>query len=565
MTKGLQISDALSLPIDVVTQKLAFLGRTGSGKTYAATKLAELMLEAGAQIVALDPVGKWHGLRLKGTGSGFEIPVFGGLQGDVPLESTAGGIVADLIVDRGISAVLDVSQMLSSEQMRFATDFAKQFFQRKKTHSSAVHLFLEECQEFVPQNTQGGEAHMLHAYERLLKLGRNFGIGASLLSQRPQEVNKKALNQTECLFAFQMTGPQERKAMVSWMSDKGMDTRISDALPGLAEGTCLLWSPSWLRVNTRIRVSKKRTSDVSSTPKVGAKAHHAEPLTPIDIEALRASMAATIERAKADDPRELRKTIADLKKQIAAKPAPAAPVAKTERVEVAVVRPADVKRLEAAAAAVEKACAKASAEAAAVLKALGRVAGAAPVAAPRPAVVRAPVAVTKPRTVAPRAAASGDAPVLGKCERAILSVLATHGTRNKFQLAIQAGYSSSSGGYRNSLGALRSAGLIEGGGEAISITDAGTDAAGDVEPLPQGRALIEYWLAAAGGKCERQVLAAVVDAHPRALTKEQVAEAAGYESTSGGFRNALGRLRSLQLIAARGDVALTETLGEAAS
>lgn len=41
----LAIARDLALPLDAVTQKLAFLGRTGSGKTYAATKLAELMLE----------------------------------------------------------------------------------------------------------------------------------------------------------------------------------------------------------------------------------------------------------------------------------------------------------------------------------------------------------------------------------------------------------------------------------------------------------------------------------------------------------------------------------------
>ena len=55
----LRMSGELSLPLDVVTQKLAFIGRTGSGKTYAATKLAELLGEAGAQFIALDPVGKW--------------------------------------------------------------------------------------------------------------------------------------------------------------------------------------------------------------------------------------------------------------------------------------------------------------------------------------------------------------------------------------------------------------------------------------------------------------------------------------------------------------------------
>ena len=55
----LHISDSLSLPLDAVTQKFGILGRTGSGKSYFATKLCEEMLDAKAQIVALDPVGVW--------------------------------------------------------------------------------------------------------------------------------------------------------------------------------------------------------------------------------------------------------------------------------------------------------------------------------------------------------------------------------------------------------------------------------------------------------------------------------------------------------------------------
>src|SRR5689334_14078116 len=110
MPKTLRISDTLTLPLEAVTEKLAFLGRTGTGKTYAAMKLAELMLEAGAQVVALDFVGKWYGLRVAGAGEPFAIPVFGGLQGDYPLESTGGKLMADLLVDRNISAVVDVSQ-----------------------------------------------------------------------------------------------------------------------------------------------------------------------------------------------------------------------------------------------------------------------------------------------------------------------------------------------------------------------------------------------------------------------------------------------------------------------
>ena len=54
----LKIADDLSLPADeAVTQKYGFIGRSGSGKSYAAMKLAELFLGQGAQIIALDWVG----------------------------------------------------------------------------------------------------------------------------------------------------------------------------------------------------------------------------------------------------------------------------------------------------------------------------------------------------------------------------------------------------------------------------------------------------------------------------------------------------------------------------
>ena len=61
--KTLMLADELALPLSAVTEKPAWLGRTGSGKTYAAMKLAELMLGAGAQVGAIDPVGVWRALR----------------------------------------------------------------------------------------------------------------------------------------------------------------------------------------------------------------------------------------------------------------------------------------------------------------------------------------------------------------------------------------------------------------------------------------------------------------------------------------------------------------------
>jgi hypothetical protein len=346
MTGTLKISDTLALPSDVVTQKLAFLGRTGSGKSYGATKLCELMLDAGAQVIALDPVGVWYGLRLSADGSrGFAVPVFGGEHGDVPLEPKSGALIADIIVDRQISAVLDLSHFILAEQRRFSADFARQLFQRKKTSRSAIHIFLEEAQEFVPQQARGEIAMMLGMFERLIKLGRNYGIGASLISQRPQAVNKDVLNQTECLFAFQMTAPHERKAIEAWVTDKGLEGDIKAILPKLRVGEAHVWSPQWLQISETIRILPKKTLDASSTPKMGAKPIKTKELSPVDVDEIRTAMREIVQRAEENDPKALRKQIAELQREVT-RLKQAKPDTTTEIVEVPVFGPQALAQLE---------------------------------------------------------------------------------------------------------------------------------------------------------------------------------------------------------------------------
>jgi DNA helicase HerA-like ATPase len=101
MTK-LRISRDLALPIEAVTDTFAFLAKRGAGKTYSASVLAEEMLKAKEQIVVLDPTGAWWGLRSSadGKGEGFPVTILGGEKGDVPLEETAGRLIADLAVDQ---------------------------------------------------------------------------------------------------------------------------------------------------------------------------------------------------------------------------------------------------------------------------------------------------------------------------------------------------------------------------------------------------------------------------------------------------------------------------------
>src|SRR5579863_6811688 len=111
MKPSLAISESLSIPLDAVTHKFAILGTSGSGKSYTAMKLAELMLDYGAQVIAVDPVGIWWSLRLAADGKseGYkQVVVFGGEHGDLPLTPESGSLVARMLAERAIPAVLDV-------------------------------------------------------------------------------------------------------------------------------------------------------------------------------------------------------------------------------------------------------------------------------------------------------------------------------------------------------------------------------------------------------------------------------------------------------------------------
>lgn len=553
MVQQLRISDALTLPLNAVTEKLAFLGRTGGGKTYAAMKLAEEMLEAEAHIVALDPVGKWHGLRLlkDGMRKGYPIPVFGGLYGDVPLEPTAGSLIADLIVDKKINAVIDVSQFILSEQTRFAFDFATRLFQRQKAAPSALHLFIEECQEFIPQNLSGTakefEGRMLHAYERLWKLGRNAGIGGSLISQRPQEVNKKVLNMTECMFVFQMTGPQEKKTVKEWIGEKGLDQSLVDTLPYLKQGDCHIWSPVWLQKSEVIHIAEKRTFDASATPEVGARIVTPKELSPIDVELIREAMAATIEKAKAEDPKELRKQVAELKKQLAAKAsAPAKPIETIKTVEKPILQDAQIKRLESFGERLSLVGTQLIEAAREITASLSKLSTnghkpMAPTRAPIPNATR----VTRQSPIVTREPIRIDSAgvVLPIGEQKILSALIQFPNGlERNQLTVLTGYKRSTrDAYIQRLGEK---GFVNVAGKVFA-SDQGRAALPECEALPTGEALQEYWK----GKLpegEWSILNHLLQAWPEALDRKSLTEVTGYKRST---RDAyIQRLASKELV-----------------
>lgn len=573
----LRVSDQLCLPPDAVTRRMAILAMSGAGKSNAAVVVAEQMHDTGMQWVAIDPKGDWWGVRADGSGDGpgIAVPVLGGLHGDIPLEAHSGKLVADLVVDERLSCVLDVSEFDTQQQMwGFLADFGAQLYRRKADARSPMHLFLDEADQYVPQSTREGGMlpRCLGVWLRVATKGRQRGIGTTLISQRSATVHKDALYMAEALFAMRTVGPKnrgDRPVIAGWFDEHALDgMSIVDLLPTLADGEAIVSSPVWLGIGQqRIKFARRRTYDSGSTPTV-EDASPVAALAAIDIDTLRSRLAETIERSKADDPAALRSEIARLQRELANNAAGDAAAGLSQRLLDEVREDRDLLRrivdgyarihgnliemLEDAATGLSGTAADVRT---AIAEANQRATGATILNFPERASVVEQADTSVPKTDAARRAGSTPAggtssdASLAKAQRAVLTVLAQypHG-RSMGQIALLAGYRQS-GGFRNTLSALRTAGYIEGSnGEVMRITASGRDILGSFEEMPSGRALLDMWLADPRlGKGHRAVLAYAADRYPDEVTGEQAARETGYEY-SGGFRNILSWLRTAELI-----------------
>lgn len=275
----------------------------------------------------------WWGLlsAANGNASGFPVHVFGGEHAHVPIVPEAGALVAGVIVERGISAVVDLAHFTRSDQVMFSSAFAERFYDLQVKVKRPVHMFFEEAHQFLPQNLpaegRGGDprrnpAVMLNRMERIVRMGRSQGIGCSMITQQPQAVNKAALNQAGTLLAMRTMGKHERKAIGDWMADKATDDsqlKLDQLLPKLGTGEAWVASPHFLGLFKHTRVSKKTTFDSSATPKFGVKLEAPKVLADVDVEALRESMKTVVEQVEKEDPAVLRRRIADLERQVSLK------------------------------------------------------------------------------------------------------------------------------------------------------------------------------------------------------------------------------------------------------
>jgi len=603
----LRISASLALPLDFATKTAAILAQRRKGKTYAASVIAEELVAAKQPFVALDPTGAWWGLRASADGqaAGLPVVILGGQHADLPLERTGGKLVAELVVEEPGYYVIDFSLFESGEAERqFAVDFGERLYRAKGQpgRDFPLHLFVDEADRFIPQQIRSGNKEtsprLLGAFEAIVRRGGLRGLGTTLISQRAAVVNKNVLEMLDVLIVLRTVGPNDREAIDSYVKAHGTGEERSALLRSLASlaiGEAWVWEPgAEPPLFQKVQIRERRTFNSSATPKPGERRVEPRRLAAVDLDKYRTRMAATIERAKADDPKALRARIAELERDMravatrgmVADPEDLERARREGRAEVAAGVAREAQQLVAGVVAQAEAGRRRAA--AAIDQALGQLKAAAdalrePIDVPEVAASAAETAAYKiggrartsafapsneaakidmRRVAAPaatRSAAPGRQPSApaagldGPMQRVLdalawLEAAGVSAPYSRPQVAFLARYAPGTGAFGNALGRCSSAGLVSYPSPGfVVLTDDGRaaaqhpDAPGSAEDL-QARVLERI-----DGPM-RRCLEPLLAVYPHSMSRERLAAEAGYQPGTGAFQNALGRLRTVGAI-----------------
>lgn len=533
--------------------RLLVTANSGGGKSWLLRRIAE-QLFGKIQVLIIDPEGEFASLREK---YGY---VLVGQGGETPADVRSAPLVARKLLELKASAVCDLFEMKARDRHTWVRLFLDSLIDAPKTLWHPLVVIVDEAQMFAPEKGQG-ESEASEAMKSLASRGRKRGFGPILATQRLSRLDKNV----SALMLNRLIGQHFEDVDVDraldLLSIAGKTARLEAAqeMRLFEPGTFYAFGRALCLERTLFRVGPIETTH----PDVGAEVQApAPPPAPEKVRKLLPALADLPKQAEdqAKDMTTARRRIAELEGQLRARPVQIEPKVErvVERVEIPILKAGDVERLEKAVVTMAQAGAQIQASGVEISGAL-RSARQRPAPMPVRAVARPP-APTPMRRDPPAALNNGS---LARAERRILTVLAQYPSgRTKTQVAVLAGYAVNGGGFNNSIGALRSRGHLVGDKQQLQITDAGMATLGQWDPLPTGRDLIDYWLRELA-KAERSALAVLVDVWPEALTKEDLAARAGYEPSGGGFNNALGKLRTLELIQGKGELKASDDLMEA--
>jgi hypothetical protein len=585
MRNKINIASNFSMPaIDYAAQGNSIIGIRNSGKTYSATKVAEELMKAGIPIIAFDPTGVWQNLRNGIDGNkGFPVVVAGGMHADLPLSEQNATKIVEAALKEGISLVIDLKGTATSTKNKWIHIVSEcvEFLMGHNDQYGLRHVFIEEAAEFVPQAPSPGGKVVYSRIESLARMGRNFGLGYTLINQRAEEIAKAVFEISEMVLVHRQAGKNSLNSIKRWLEIRNDDqeTEIIKSLPKLGNGEC--WAINEVE-SLKIQVLPKETfhpdpkkgkTSLPQNTKVADRSIFIQRLNTqlgdievelktvtelqavnkkLKIELTKKSVSTASDVVQSDAYEKLTLENSSLRKEL---------IHQQARVKNLVDY---IKKYQALLKGIQTKIEKETpllvidANETSPAALLAQMPENVPVISmdserwPRVSIEELDVPTFQSDNLpkGKMAFAPKTAGKLGKCSHAIALFLATYPDRfwSKTQIGIATDYSPTSSGFQNSLSELNTKGIIVRENSMIRLNpDINiVEWIGWIEKKKYDIQTFKNKL----GKCEAEIYQVLLDRPQASLTKEGLASLtpSKYSPTSSGYQNALSKLNTLELI-----------------
>lgn len=133
----------LPIPARALQNNGLILGKPGAGKSALARALFETEIDVGHRAIFTDPMGDAAGIRLTPDGkpSRFsKVVIIGGPHGDLPITPEDGAKTGKFVARSRESFLIDLSNMIQSEQLRFMGGFADQLYEHMSHPAAPIAM-----------------------------------------------------------------------------------------------------------------------------------------------------------------------------------------------------------------------------------------------------------------------------------------------------------------------------------------------------------------------------------------------------------------------------------------
>jgi hypothetical protein len=563
-----ELGPGMKCDLDMLIERRMFIqASSGGGKSRTLRRICEQTHGKIPQII-IDPEGELVTLREK-----FDYVLAAGAGGDTQAHPRTAGLLAEKLLELGVSAIIDLYELKRQQQQDFIKAFFTALMEIPKRLWTPRLIIVDEAQLFAPEGVKcDTTAEVIDVATRGRKRGHVLIAATQRIGMFDKNVAAVLHNK---LIGFTSLDTDLKRAAFELGFDKEKMLGLRELEPMHFWG----FGPALTRTPTLVEIGPH----VTSHPKHGQKVTAVTPPPTEKIKALLPQLAdlpvEAEQRAKSIDDlkrdnAELRRKLATAERQVSLRVEPKAET-KVERVVVPMLTEGHLGDLKAASTRLQATFADARglvervdearsslvtalhridvaiAQATKPVQTAARVHPAFP---PLPAKKRPSPVVSSQPHFEKIESAFGDASVsLATAQRKILNALAFleqvgYALPDKVQVSLFAGLSPTAGHTSNMFGGLRTAGMIEylAGGK-VRLTDSGR-AHADAGQVPQSAEEMQQLLLGRVAAAQRKILTVLIEAYPQPLNRREASERAGLSPDAGHTNNMYGGLRTMGVI-----------------